>query len=142
MGEGEEPLEIARQRHPGVTFLGFHPYRELADNQSAADVLVLPNSGKTDISAKYTSPLKLFTYMASGKPIIASDLPSLREVLSERNAFLVKPDDPDALAAGIRYALEHPDEAAKRAAQALEDVKRYTWESRAKHILEFIQSPL
>lgn len=138
MGEGEEPLETVRQRHSDVTFLGFHPYRELADNQSAADLLVLPNSGKTDISAKYTSPLKLFTYMASGKPIVASDLPSLREVLSEKNAFLVKPDDPEALAEGIRYAIEHPEEAEKRAAQALEDVRRYTWESRAKSILVFV----
>jgi glycosyltransferase involved in cell wall biosynthesis len=139
MGEGEVSLEILRQRHPDVTFLGFHPYRELADNQSASDLLVLPNSGKTDISAKYTSPLKLFTYMASGKPIVASDLPSLREVLSEKNAFLVKPDDPEAFAEGIRYALAHPDEAAQRAAQALEDVQRYTWDARARHILEFVR---
>lgn len=138
IGEGEESLEELRRRHSQVTFLGFHPYRELANNQSAADLLILPNSGKSDISAKYTSPLKLFAYMASGKPIVASDLPSIREVLSEKNAFLVKSDDPEALAEGIRYALEHQDEARKRAAQALEDVKRYTWESRAKHILTFI----
>jgi glycosyltransferase involved in cell wall biosynthesis len=138
MGEGEEPIERLREKYPAVRFLGFHPYRELADNQSAADVLVLPNSGKSDMSAKYTSPLKLFAYMASGKPIVASDLPSLREVLSEKNAFLVKPDDPEALAEGIRYVLEHPEEAARRAEQALTDVKRYTWESRAKHILAFI----
>ncbi|MSU74706.1 glycosyltransferase, partial [Candidatus Kaiserbacteria bacterium] len=131
MGEGEESFEELRRRHPQVTFLGFHPYRELADNQSAADLLILPNSGKSDISAKYTSPLKLFAYMASGKPIVASDLPSLREVLSEKNAFLVKPDDPEALAEGIRYVLAHPDEASLRATQALRDVKRYTWESRA-----------
>lgn len=138
VGEGEESFEGLRRRHPHITFLGFHPYRELADNQSAADLLVLPNSGKSDISAKYTSPLKLFAYMASGKPIVASDLPSLREVLSEKNALLVRPDDPDALAEGIRYALAHPEEAARRAAQALEDVKQYTWESRAKSILAFI----
>lgn len=138
MGEGEQSLEALRTKHPEVTFLGFRPYRELANNQAAANVLVLPNSGKSNISAKYTSPLKLFSYMASGKPIIASDLQSLREVLSEKNAFLVKPDDPEALAEGIRYALRHPEEAAKRAAQALEGVKRYTWESRAKHILAFV----
>ena len=132
MGEGEKSLKELQQTHPSIIFLGFRQYRELADNQAAADVLILPNSGKSDISAKYTSPLKLFAYMASGRPIVASDLPSLREVLSEKNAFLVAPDDPEALAEGIRYALAHPEEAAKRAAQALGDVKRYTWESRAK----------
>ena len=140
MGEGEESTESLRKKHSNVIFLGFHPYRELADNQSAADVLVLPNSGKSDISAKYTSPLKLFAYMAGGKPIVASDLPSLCEVLSEKNAFLVAPDDPVALAEGIRYVLSHPEEAEKRAAQAREDVKKYTWESRAKSILTFIAS--
>ena len=138
MGEGEKSLKELQQTHPSIIFLGFRQYRELADNQAAADVLILPNSGKSDISAKYTSPLKLFAYMASGRPIVASDLPSLREVLSEKNAFLVAPDDPEALAEGIRYALAHPEEAAKRAAQALGDVKRYTWESRAKNILSFI----
>lgn len=138
IGEGEEPFEELKRRHPDIIFLGFHPYRELADNQSAADVLLLPNSGKSDISAKYTSPLKLFAYMASGRPIVASDLPSLREVLSEKNAFLVKPDDAEALAEGIRYALAHPEEASKRAEQALRDAKRYTWESRVKLILSFV----
>jgi glycosyltransferase involved in cell wall biosynthesis len=78
--------------------------------------------------------------MTSGKPIVASDLSSLREVLSEKNAFLVKPDDPEALAGGIRYALSHPDEATKRAAEAGRDVRRYTWENRAKQILEFIRA--
>lgn len=135
-GFGEE--EALKEVHPQVTFLGFRSYRELPDNQQAADVLVLPNSGKQEISARYTSPLKLFAYMASGKPVVASDLPSIREVLSERNAFLVPPDDPMALAEGIRFALAHPEEAGKRAAQAKEDVKRYTWELRAKHILSFI----
>lgn len=138
IGEGEVSTEDLQKSYPNVTFLGFHPYRELADNQAAADFLVLPNSGETDISAKYTSPLKLFAYMASGKPIVASDLPSLREVLSEENAFLVKSDDPAALAEGIRYALGHQNESTKRAAQALRDVERYTWESRAKRILAFI----
>ena len=139
IGEGAELLDTLRKEHPASTFLGFRPYKELADNQSAADVLVLPNSGKSDISAKYTSPLKLFSYMASGKPIVASDLPSLREVLSEKNAFLVKSDDPEALRDGIRYALEHPDEAVARACQAREDVKQYSWQNRAKNIITFIQ---
>ena len=139
-GFGEE--EALKEMHPQVTFLGFRSYRELPDNQQAADVLVLPNSGKQEISARYTSPLKLFAYMASGKPIVASDLPSIREVLSEKNAFLVPPDDSMALAGGIRYALAHPEEAGKRAAQAKEDVKRYTWELRAKHILSFVDTAL
>ncbi len=140
IGEGAEPLDKLRTRHPAVLFLGFRPYRELADNQAAADVLVLPNSGKSDISAKYTSPLKLFTYMTSGIPIVASDLPSIREVLSEENAFLVSPDNALALAEGIRYTLTHDDESMSRALRARQDVEGYTWSARAKGILEFIRT--
>jgi len=132
------PLEQLRTAHPLITFLGFRPYTELADNQSVADVLVLPNSGQSALSAKYTSPLKLFSYMASGKPVVASNLSSLREILSEQNAFLVAPDDPAALAAGIRTALAHPEEARQRAGQALHDVQSFSWELRAERILKFI----
>lgn len=140
IGEGEDALSVLQQNYPAVTFLGPRPYRELANNQSSADVLVLPNSGKSDISAKYTSPLKLFAYMTSGRPIVASDLPSLREVLSEKNAFFVEPDNAEALAEGVRYALSHPEEAKARASRAREDVKGYTWESRAKRIVTFINT--
>lgn len=125
--------------HPHVTFIPFQPYRELANNQQIADVLILPNSGKEALSAKYTSPLKLFSYMASGKPIVASDLPSLREVLSETNAFFAKADDPASFAATVRYVLAHPEEARARASTARQDVIRYSWTARAEHILSAIK---
>ncbi len=136
--DGEEQALIPL--HPEVQFLGYRPYTELPGNQQAADVLVLPNSGKEVLSAKYTSPLKLFTYMASGVPIVASDLPSLREILSEQNAYLVPADTPEALAQGIEEALAHPEEAKVRAVQARADVQEYTWEKRAQKILSSLIS--
>jgi len=141
VGGTEEDVLLFKKRWrnaANIQSIGHVAHEKIPFYLRAADILILPNSGKDEDSARYTSPLKLFEYMASGKPIIASDLPSLREVLSEENAFLVAPDDPEALARGIRYALQHPEEASKRATQALNDVKRYTWESRAKHILAFI----
>jgi glycosyltransferase involved in cell wall biosynthesis len=139
---GAEPrqLEEFSKRYPKVVFIEFRPYRELADNQAAADVLVLPNTGKNEISVRFTSPLKLFTYMASGRPIVASDLPSIREVLSEKNAVLVTPDDPEAMAKGVRWCLDHPDEARARAEAAGVEVERYTWRARATGILAFLNS--
>ncbi|MBI5434490.1 MAG: glycosyltransferase family 4 protein, partial [Planctomycetes bacterium] len=60
---------------------------------AAADVTVVPNRSEPLISAKYTSPLKIFEAMALGVPIVASDLPSIREILEhERDAVLVPPD--------------------------------------------------
>ena len=105
------------------------------------DVLALPNIASERISARHTSPLKLFEYMAAGRPIVASDLPSLREVLrDDENALLVPPDDPKVLAAGIRRVIEDKPFAAKLAAQAREDVMQYSWTSRAKRLLEFMNS--
>lgn len=137
---GGEPdqIESLRARFPRVKFLGFRPYTELAANQAAADVLILPNTAKDKISAYFTSPLKLFSYMAAGRPIVASDLPSIREILDESTAVLVKPDDPQALADGIKKVLNDPAFGERLAAAAKEKVKNYTWEKRAKKILEFI----
>lgn len=131
---GGEPqqIESLAARYPQVRFLGYHPYTELADNQAAADVLMLPNTGKDPISAKFTSPLKLFSYMASGRPIVASDLPSIREVVDEQSALLVPADNPQALADCILRALDGGGTIAE-AARAC--VQQYSWRERASVIL-------
>ena len=101
---------------------------------------MLPNTAQAAISREHTSPLKLFEYMAAGRPIVASDLPSLREVLRHGdNAWLVQPDDPAALAQGIQHLLAEPALAARLAAQAQEEVQAYTWEQRAERILSFVE---
>ena len=68
----------------------------------AVDILVLPNSGKTEISRIRTSPMKMFEYMASKRPIIASNLSSLREILNKDNSILVSPDSPRDIFDGIK----------------------------------------
>ena len=103
---------------------------------AASDVLVLPNSEKG--LSEFTSPLKLFEYMAAKRPIVASDLPSLREILSESNAVMVRPDDPAALAEGIQKVLEDEELAKKLAGNAYIDVQQYSWDKRAMRILEFV----
>ncbi|MFA6410991.1 MAG: glycosyltransferase [Candidatus Buchananbacteria bacterium] len=106
---------------------------------AAADVLVLPNSAKKVISVRYTSPIKMFEYMAAQRPIVASDLPSIGEILNQNNAILVRPDSPESLAEGIKIALQNKDLCGKITAQAFLDVKNYSWQNRAKKILDSIQ---
>jgi len=134
IGGREEAVRAYRERYPALLLLGARPYTELADNLSAGDVLVLPNTGQSDISRYFTSPLKLFAYMAAGKPIVASDTPSMRDVLDDDSAFLVPPDDPGALARAIRGALGDPLEGARRAARARLLVEEYTWDRRAQKL--------
>lgn len=140
MGGKEEDVPTLSEKHPRVRFLGPRPYTELADNQAAADVLILPNTGASEISARFTSPLKLFTYMASGVPVVTSDLPSIREVVDEKSAFFVPPDDSRALAEGIMQALENTEDAARRAAAARALLVDYTWQRRAERILAFLKT--
>jgi len=138
---GGEPQEVSRlkKEYQQAIFLGFLPYRELAKNQTVADVLILPNSGKDKISSHFTSPLKLFSYMASGTPIVSSDLPSIREVLNENNAFFFESDNPKSLAEAIGAILRDDELSDKISKQALLDVREYTWKKRAEKIIEFIK---
>jgi len=122
-----------------IKIVGYKPHSEIPFWLKAADVLVLPNSAKKEISKYWTSPLKMFEYMASKRPIIASDLPSIREILNENNAFLVEPDSPEKLAEGIKDALKNPKFSSKILNQAFQDVQNYTWQKRAKNILEFLK---
>jgi glycosyltransferase involved in cell wall biosynthesis len=104
----------------------------------AADILVLPETSCTH-TARHASPLKLFEYMASGVPIVASDLPALREILQNGiNALLVPPDDPSGMILGIHKLLGDSDFAKILAKNARERVKEYTWTKRASTILEHV----
>jgi len=113
----------------------------LAIYQKACDLLLMPFPF-TKHFAYYMSPLKMFEYMASKRPIVASDLPSIREILSEKNAFIVKPDDPKDLAEGIENILNNKELSKKISEQAFLDVKRYTWGKRAERILKFINNKM
>ena len=105
---------------------------------SAADVLVLPNEPVSEESIRYTSPIKLFEYMASGRPIVASDLPSIREILSEEIAVFVQPDNKEDLARGIAIALKDSVLGEKLASKAREKVAQWTWQKRAENLRKII----
>lgn len=111
---------------------------EVAGRQKACDALLMPFPFNEHY-AYYMSPLKMFEYMASQRPIVATDLPSVREVLNEKNAILVRPDDPEKLAEGIKKVLESKDLSREIAKQAYSDVKKYTWEKRAGKVISFME---
>jgi glycosyltransferase involved in cell wall biosynthesis len=104
----------------------------------AADIVVIPNTARENISFKYTSPLKLFEAMAAGKAIIASDIPSLREILDDTTALLVPADNSKALRAAIVKLAYNKDLQQKLARAAQEESNQYDWQQRAKSILDFI----
>lgn len=105
--------------------------------QKACDMLLMPFP-YTKHFAYYMSPLKMFEYMASKRPIIASDLPSVREVLNGNNAILVKPDDCNDLAKNVERIIINNELGDGLSEQAFKDVQEYSWEKRAVKILNFI----
>lgn len=134
---------LARDLHleGRVRFTGLVAPPDVAAHVAGADILVLPNSASA-VSATYTSPLKLFEYLAAGRAIVASDLPALREVLThEVDALLVPPDDPGALAGAVRRLAEDRTLAARLARAAFDLAPRFTWARRAER-LEALLIPL
>ncbi len=128
-----------RRKSSHCIYVGWKSSREIPLWLAAADVLILTGTGHNETSSLYTSPIKMFEYMASGKPIVAPSLPSFLEVLNETNCFIVPPDDPLALAQRIEETTVKKHEAALRAARAKEDVRRFTWEERARAVVRFME---
>jgi glycosyltransferase involved in cell wall biosynthesis len=121
-----------------VELRGHVPYDRVPEALSVASVALLPLPDEP-VARLFTSPLKLFDYMAAGVPIVASDLPALREVLSHgRNALLARAGDPDAFAGAVRQLLADPDLARRLGRQARADVERYSWDARAGSLLDFL----
>jgi glycosyltransferase involved in cell wall biosynthesis len=131
-----------------VFFYGFIPRSDLPSYYESLDVCLLPNqervfgSGSGTIKkpvniGSFTSPLKLFEYMAYGKAIVASDLPVLREVLHEGIAVLVDPKDFDGWKIAIRsLASRATRENLGRAAKEEWEIE-YTWVRRMDKILRY-----
>jgi glycosyltransferase involved in cell wall biosynthesis len=126
-----EALAVSLGIDDRVQFVGLVPPSAVAACLTQASVLVLPNTSSA-ISDRYTSPLKLFEYLAAGRPIVASDLPALREILTDgETALLVRAGDPDALAAALGRLAHDPALAARLAANAREIAPRFSWSERA-----------
>lgn len=137
---GEGPIEAMARAVPNVRIVPWQPPEALAQYVFAADVLLIPPSWQP--LAEFGStvlPLKLFFYLASGRPIIAGDTPDVREVLKDgENALLCRPDCPDTLVAGIDRLTADPELARRLAAAALADSRDLTWDARARRIAGLI----
>lgn len=117
-----------------IEFTGQVAPAEVRSRLASADVLILPNR-RTQISAHYTSPLKLFEYLSLGKPIVASNLPALREILTPGvTAELVEADGAADLAAGIVRVVSAPAYAEALGSAARQLAAEFSWDTRGARL--------
>lgn len=125
-----------------VRLCGFVPQSELLHYLAAADVCLMPFSRHLP-NADWAIPTKMYEYMAAARPIIATNLPLAEGVLRhEENALLVEPDTPAAIHTALQRLLNNPALAKRLAAQAQQDVQPFSWENRARRILNWLQNTL
>jgi glycosyltransferase involved in cell wall biosynthesis len=146
---GGEPEDVARlqtkAKHLNNVILpGFIPNVDLPLYQAACDALLMPYQRQVAASsggdiARYLSPMKLFEYLACGRPILCSDLAVLREILDAENAMLLPPDQPEAWATALEDLQAMPERSERLAANARRTAFQHTWERRATQILDGIQ---
>jgi glycosyltransferase involved in cell wall biosynthesis len=144
---GGEPQDVSRiagkvkeRGLENVTLVGFIPNADLPKYQAACDVLLMPYQQQVSASsggdiARYLSPMKLFEYLACGRAICSSDLPVLREVLSDEIAILLPPDDIDSWDSALQRLRNDTELRMKLAKNALDAAALYSWESRAQKVL-------
>lgn len=136
--DGRAAVEVARSL--GITgrvrFHGALPQPALHPFFASACAGILPLDGRYSLAARYTSPLKLFEYLCAGLPIVASDLPSIREVVAhEKEGLLFEDRNADALASTLRRLASEPGLARRLGEAARAASADYTWQRRGERIL-------
>jgi len=127
--------------HDNIHFIGYVKNSEVLGYLISCSILLMPY--QTDLktannginTSQYMSPLKMFEYMASGRPIISSDFPVLKEILNDHNSILVEPDDLSSWVDAINKLKFDKKLRKKLASNAFDDVQKYNWLNRAGIIL-------
>ncbi len=115
-----------------LRFTGRLSHEQTLARLSGSCIAVLPN--RADPDSAFTSPIKLFEYMAAGCAVVASDLPSIREILDEEEAAWFNPGDAGSLANAIASLARDPERAQRMGERVREKSRRFTWSARAERL--------
>tara|TARA_R110001599_G_scaffold191782_1_gene386797 strand:- start:3904 stop:4995 length:1092 start_codon:yes stop_codon:yes gene_type:complete len=138
---------IKEVNYKNVVLKGFLTQADIWKEMMGIDICLLPNqadvrTGRESNIGKYTSPLKMFEYMSYSKPIIASDLSVLREVLDDKIAVFAAPGNINEWVQAINELSSPEKREALGQSAYLRFIEKYTWEKRSERILAFINEQL
>ncbi len=119
--------ELSNER---VRAFGFQPFSKIPKFLAMSDIVVIPQRNGCDTIGQV--PAKVFDAMAMARPVIASNVSDLPEIL-RGCGWLVEPEEPDELAGAIQYVLDHPEEAKEKGKKARERCKaKYSYDAMEK----------
>lgn len=142
--EGEGPIEAAARERANVRVVPWQAPADLPAWLAAADLLLIPASrDPLETFRNCVLPLKLFAYLAAGRPILAPEAPDTAELLRDgENALLVPPGDPEAAAAALDRIVNDPVLAARLSEGSRRSAGELTWDRRAEKIEAFLETRL
>ncbi|MCB9895177.1 MAG: glycosyltransferase [Planctomycetes bacterium] len=124
-----------------VELTGHVAQKDIPLRVKGACCAVHPLPPEHSISARFTSPLKIFEYMAMGLPIVAADVPSVREVLADGvNARLYEGGNANALAAALKDVVGNPALGRQLSAASSNAAPEFTYRRRAEKLLELFST--
>ncbi len=146
-GDQKESEELKKKfvinKNSNLTFVPHQSQLNLLNYYKIANILILPMSGNQQHTKLYASPNKLFEYMGSGKPIIASNLPSIREILTDNEtALLFNADDPIDLTEKINQLINDDLLAKKLSFNSKKLSELFSWEAKASNLIKLIKSKI
>lgn len=131
---------VADEKIGNVVIVGRVPHTDVPKWLRAADVAVMAYRDDGRHVAHFASPLKLFEYLAAGRAIVTTDLPSIREVLHDGDAVYIRPGDGAALADALNALAKDPTRIAALETKSNALAPRYTWKSRAETVIADLAS--
>lgn len=136
----EDPFEATAEAVSNVQLVPWQPYDTVSDWLYAADVLLVPpTAAPLERHGRTVLPMKIFSYLAAGRPVLAGASADVAEVLThEVDGLLVPPGDTGAAVRALRRLLDEPALWRRLADGARETAKGLTWDARAERIHGFL----
>jgi glycosyltransferase involved in cell wall biosynthesis len=126
-GRDEEEIRKLAKGMKNIRFTGLVSYDDVPALMNLADVCLAPFPRAQSVGwEQYESlnPHLLLEYMACGKPIVASDLPGIRDLLADNRGTLIPPEDPDAILKSVMHLVKNK----KKSSAMGRKVKKYAKE--------------
>lgn len=140
-GTKEEYERVTKKSGEGLHFVGARPVGEISLWLAAADVLLVLGTAQNEDSYRYTSPMKIFEYFASSRPVVSSRTPAVVSIVKEGSVFWYDPDNAHSLAEAIREA-HTSSEIENRVTAGYMLAGEHTWRRRAERIMRFMDSKI